>query len=391
MTDRRAYVLGDLDLIRPLAMAGVRCVPVTASGAPARWSKATDKGIDLVEVWHEPARMVDRLLDAAADDEHRPVLFYQRDEDELMISRFRDQLRERFDFVIGAPDLVEACADKERFADFASRAGLRTPVTAVFDTASEPPPPADAFPYPIIVKPALRDFARWRPVAGVAKAMRFDNPNDAALAWESFGELGARLIVQELVEGDETRVESYHLYATDAGQMRAEFTSRKIRCRPKSFGNSTALTLSDEADVFDLGRKICDRLGLTGVAKLDFKRTVDNRLVLLEINPRFTLWAHPAAVAGVNIPEMVMHDLTHGPPPPGTRVATPERLTTWCKPWEDVFAARDHGIGIGEWIRWAWKCDSKRALSIHDPGAVVGVGAFMALQAMAPLRSRLGD
>src|SRR5215470_19812901 len=40
---------------------------------------------------------------------------------------------------------------------------------------------------------------------------------------------------------------------------------------------------------------------LTGVAKPDFKRAPDGRLLLLEINPRFNLWHHLGAVAGVNL------------------------------------------------------------------------------------------
>jgi predicted ATP-grasp superfamily ATP-dependent carboligase len=37
----------------------------------------------------------------------------------------------------------------------------------------------------------------------------------------------------------------------------------------------------------------------------------------LEINPRFTLWHHAGAVAGVNIPALVYADLT-GTPRPAT-------------------------------------------------------------------------
>ena len=55
--------------------------------------------------------------------------------------------------------------------------------------------------------------------------------------------------------------------------------------------------------------------GLTGVAKLDFKRDRSGKLHLFEINPRFTLWHHAAAIAGVNIPALVYADLTGAPWP----------------------------------------------------------------------------
>ena len=55
----------------------------------------------------------------------------------------------------------------------------------------------------------------------------------------------------------------------------------------------------------ELGRTLVQRLGLRGVAKFDFKRAADGRLFLLEVNPRFNLWHHPGALAGVNLPALV--------------------------------------------------------------------------------------
>ena len=71
-----------------------------------------------------------------------------------------------------------------------------------------------------------------------------------------------------------------------------------------------------------LGRDIVERLKLFGVAKLDFKRDGAGKLHLLEINPRFTLWHHAAAVAGLNIPALVYADLTGTPRPAATRAKT---------------------------------------------------------------------
>ena len=52
------------------------------------------------------------------------------------------------------------------------------------------------------------------------------------------------------------------------------------------------------------------RLGFRGVIKLDFKEDErDGCLYLLEANPRFNLWHHPGAIAGVNLPALVYSDL----------------------------------------------------------------------------------
>jgi predicted ATP-grasp superfamily ATP-dependent carboligase len=103
---------------------------------------------------------------------------------------------------------------------------------------------------------------------------------------------------------------------------------------------------------------------LTGVAKLDFKRNERGDLLLLEVNPRFTLWHHPAALAGLNIPALVFADLTRRRrPEPGS--ANPG--VRWCSPWEDAAAARESGeLGVG-WLLGTLRCEAKYGLSWRDP------------------------
>jgi D-aspartate ligase len=134
----------------------------------------------------------------------------------------------------------------------------------------------------------------------------------AALAelWPRVVEAGGDMVVQEAVTGPEARIESYHAYVNVEGELVAEFTGRKIRTRPRCYGHSTAVEITPAADVADLGREVLGRLELRGVAKVDFKRAPDRSLYLLEVNPRFNLWHHPGARAGVNLPALVYADLT---------------------------------------------------------------------------------
>ena len=105
-----------------------------------------------------------------------------------------------------------------------------------------------------------------------------------------------------------------------------------------------------------------------GGAKLDFKRDQAGALHLLEINPRFTLWHHPAAVAGVNIPALVYADLT-GTPRPAT---TPAKAgVRWCRAWKDLPAARASGVPLTTWLPWVVSCEAKSTLSWNDPMPVV--------------------
>ncbi|HYJ84630.1 MAG TPA: ATP-grasp domain-containing protein, partial [Pyrinomonadaceae bacterium] len=158
---------------------------------------------------------------------------------------------------------------------------------------------------------------------------------------------------------------------------------RKIRTYPYEYGDSTALVTTDAADVLALGRDLVHRLGLRGVAKFDFKRAADGTLFLLEINPRFNLWHHLGAVAGVNLPAMVYADLT------GTRRLAPVNARpnlSWCRVWQDVQAARASQLPLAQWLAWASRCEAKRLLSWNDPMPFVGAVLW---HVGAALRSRI--
>jgi D-aspartate ligase len=201
------------------------------------------------------------------------------------------------------------------------------------------------------------------------KALGVENAEELRRLWPRLRALGVGLLAQELVPGAEARIESYHCYVDQRGTIAGEFSGRKIRTQPLAYGHTTALEITDAADVARQGRAIVERLALTGVAKLDFKRDPQGNLHLLEINPRFNLWHHPGAVAGVNIPALVYADLTGNPRPPTARAKAGVR---WCRVWKDLPAARAAGVPLAPWLHWVLSCEAKSALSWSDPMPVVG-------------------
>jgi D-aspartate ligase len=208
------------------------------------------------------------------------------------------------------------------------------------------------------------------------KALEVATPAALQELWPRLVALGSNVLAQEWVPGPETRIESYHVYVDTAGTIAAEFTGRKIRTYPATCGHSTALEISDAADVRAQGRAAVEKLKLTGVAKFDFKRDPDGRLHLLEINPRFNLWHHLGAVAGLNMPTIVYADLLgHRRPKTG-----PARTgARWCCAWKDLPAARDAGVPLGRWFAWMLRCEAKSAIAWDDPMPLLGSVLFRCL------------
>jgi D-aspartate ligase len=361
-----ACVMGDINLVRPLGLAGIPCAVVTGADDPALFSRYGRPAFYWDDFEDDQAGLLEALMGFGTARHDRPVLYYQQDAQLLLISRHRSTLSQAFRFLLPDGELVEDLVDKARFQALAERLDLPVPVTRRLRPAPGAAVPELDLRYPVILKPLTR-LRSWEAVGGMGKALRVDGPEALRALWPRLCGAGMDLLAQELVPGPENRIESYHVYVDARGHVAGEFTGRKIRTFPRAYGHSTALTVTDAdgdaADVAALGRGLAARLNLRGVAKFDFKRAPDGRLYLLEVNPRFSLWHHLGAVAGVNLPALVHADLMGLPRPPAAR-ARPG--VCWSNLRKDRLAARGEGVPLAVWALWALRCEAK-ALSLDDP------------------------
>lgn len=356
-----ACVMGDMDLLRPLVLAGIPCAAVSRPGVPSLYSRYLRSRL----VWNDYTN-IDGLLEAlmafGKEQPERPVLFFQEDGQVLFVSRHRERLAEAFRFIVADAALVEDLLDKSRFQVLAERHDLPVPAARRFNPALADTVDLDLR-FPVIIKPLTR-LDRWNGFWGLRKALCPASAEELRNLWPRLRALGLELLAQEFIPGAESKIESYHCYIDARGDIVGEFTGRKIRTYPLNYGHTTALEITDAEDVRRCGRTVVDKLALTGVAKLDFKRDPQGQLRLLEINPRFNLWHHPGAVAGVNLPALVYADLAGLPRPPATRAKAGVR---WCRAWKDFPAARATGVPLSTWLPWMLGCETKSSLSWDDP------------------------
>jgi D-aspartate ligase len=357
-----AVVIGDMDLLRPLALADIPCAVVSRPGVPTLYSRYAQSRLAWDDYETDVGGLVDSLMGFGSAQAQPPVLFYEEDGQVLLVSRHRERLARSFRFVVAEATLVENLLDKARFQALAEGFRLPVPMARCFDPAALEPAEL-GLRFPVIIKPLTR-LDRWNDTFGLRKALCAENLEALRTLWPQLCGSGLTLLAQEFIPGGEARIESYHCYVDAERRFAGEFTGRKIRTYPLSYGHTTALEITDAADVRRVGRDIVERLQLTGVAKLDFKRDPQGNLRLLEINPRFNLWHHPGALAGVNIPALVYADLTGSPRPAVARLNAGVR---WCRPWKDLPAARAAGMPLTTWASWTFRCEAKSTLSLDDP------------------------
>jgi D-aspartate ligase len=358
-----AVVMGDVDMVRALGLAGIASAYFGPPDLSARFSRHVRVVLPWIDEWRHQEQSVAALLRFARSQGEPPVLYPQTDAALVLASRHREELSRAFRFVLADAELIEELVDKHRFQALAARHGLPVPRAQVLRPRPGPSPPALNGPYPMIVKPVRRGGG-WSETGELGKALCVHGDDEWAAVWPRLASLRSDLLVQQLVPGPESAIDSYHAYIDQRGTIVAEFTGRKIRTFPPRYGYSTAVEVIDLPDVTELGRGVLATLDVRGVAKVDFKRDDRGRLHLLEVNPRFNLWHHPGAVAGVNLPALVHSDLTGSPRPPGRR---PTRDVTWCAPLPDLKAAYVTGMPPLAWLRWAKGCQAMSGLALNDP------------------------
>jgi D-aspartate ligase len=362
-------VFGDLELVHALGRAGIACVSFSPPDSKVRMSRFVRRALDAPPPGLiDPAdrALADAMLDVARTSPAPPVVFWDSDQALDFLSTNRARLEPELRFVIPQPELLRDLVDKSRFQALGERLGLPVPRAQVVHADS---PDVPDLRFPVVLKPYPHRDARWAAIAGSEKALCVADRAQFSAVSAALERQGIAVLAQELVPGGEQRVVSYHVYVDPGGAVAGEFTGRKIRTFPPQRGMSTALVTTDDPAVTAMGREVVRRLDLVGVAKLDFKRAADGTLHLLEVNPRFTLWVHAGAVAGVNLPALVYADLTGTPRPVPTRARPGVR---WVGLKHDAAAARAAGVPLARWVVWALGCETNSGFSWSDPGPLLG-------------------
>src|SRR5262249_20873818 len=119
-----ACVMGDVDLLRPLALAALPCAVVGRSGSPLLYSRYAASRLVWDDYGEATERLVELLVAFGTAQAEPPVLFYQEDGQTLLISRHRERLAKAFRFAIAESELIEELLDKARFQALAERHNL---------------------------------------------------------------------------------------------------------------------------------------------------------------------------------------------------------------------------------------------------------------------------
>ena len=226
------------------------------------------------------------------------VLWPTDDECTHLIAHYHALLGQQFTLINPSWHTLQPICDKRLMYRLASDLGISQPRT--FFPRNRDEMASTDFPFPVILKPAVRETSNPLPLTKAWPA------RDHASLLEKYDTLCAEvdpalLMVQELIPGTGESQFSYGA-VYDKGRALAGLTVKRTRQYPADLGRfSTYVESIQEPAIIDPAVTILSFIQFTGIAEVEFKYDHRDRAYkLLDINPRVWGWHTLGQAAGID-------------------------------------------------------------------------------------------
>lgn len=295
------------------------------------------------------------------------VLLACCDEGIEFIARHRAELESAGHRAVEADDRASLnMLDKANAYDLARKADVPAPRTVTVTSMSEF---AELdFAYPCGIKP-LHSHIFARNFKTAAKGVTVATPEQARRILAPIFQVECPMLVTEVIPGPDDRYRSYYTYIDEQGEPLVNFTKRKLRQYPTHFGLGTYHLTEWNPEVARLGLRFARAAGLRGLVNVEFKQDVrDDRLKLIECNPRFTEVNEQVRASGIDLALLAYNRLVGLPLPKVDSFR--DHLGIWF-PVNDLRALREYRrqgeLTTAAWLRTLARRQAPVMFSWRDP------------------------
>lgn len=255
-----------------------------------------------------PEDLLNLLLSETDKNEYR-ILYPCSDEYVLFVSRFRDELKTKYKFLLPEKSLIESIIDKTKQYNLIKRLGIDVPDTHFVDSIEKIMEIKDTLKYPIFIKPVYG--FEWKKIFN-NKGFKIHNEDELLSTYREIYLKGLKVIVQEVIQGPCHNNYEVSVYVGTSGDILGEFTIRKLRQYPIGLGFGTLTVNTRNKDVEELSYKIMRELNWRGFANIEFKYDeIDKKYKFIEINARVWQQISHAEKLGLNFPLLQYLNLNH--------------------------------------------------------------------------------
>lgn len=306
-----ALVIGGIGIVRNLGEEGI---PVYAGSDIPRnhilHSRYVARKVMFTD-FTSPA-FIGELVDLAKAEGRKLMFFSDDDRAILTFARHQEELRPWYYFNIPSAETVDAVLDKRKFADLAQSLGLPVPWSMTPATMEELRANLDRITYPCIIKPAHKEdwwTPRFREVLGAyRKAIECRSREELLGYFEKVLRVSPKPLLQELVEGDDSRLYSVNLYYDRSFILKGFYAARKHRTYPIHAGQGCLVeTVKDDA-IMEISREVARKLRINGLCNIQYKKDPAGVMKIMEIHVRNSVWSYLGKASGMNLYYMAYLD-----------------------------------------------------------------------------------
>lgn len=239
----------------------------------------------------DPEELFRFLMELGQGDAGRKmIIFPTRDDDIVLLDRYREELERRFLLAIPSSSAIRACLDKWETHRWAKTVGISTPKTWVINRAEDLAVVLEQVTYPCVLKPiASYDWHRgqnWALVGG-RKAIGVSSREEFLQEFQLVSIAEKRVLVQELIQGNDNQLFVVGCFCNGESEITTRFTARKLLQIPEGFGTGCIVQTTECPELLPLAQRLLRAIRFTGIAELEFKRdSSDGSYKLIEINAR---------------------------------------------------------------------------------------------------------
>ena len=344
---------------------------------------------EIVEASGDGEALAASLVDFAEDRSHRPVLYVTNDDYIEMLAPRAERLEPHFCLTTDLAGVAGRFLDKREFYGICRDAGVELPATFWPRDAADVERIAGEISFPAIVKPA-RGHRLWGAMGGDKVALAH-TPEALRRRYDTLAETDPRLLVQEVIPGDEDRILVAGCYLDRDSTTRALFVGRKLRQYPHDFGSASLAESCSDPEVGRLSEAFRREVGFAGLCGTEYKLDPrDGKRKMIEVNPRLTLWMALTRAAGVDLALAAYRDAVDGQVPE-MRQRDGVRWTYLARDLQTSLRyLRTGRLSLRGWLRSYRGLEEEAVLAADDPGPALAYPLY-ALSRISPRVGRRAE
>jgi D-aspartate ligase len=320
---RKAIVLGEsygaLAVTKALGKEGIQIILLASEprgNDHVCYSRFVSKRVMIPNPMDDSDRLLNLLMETR-EDWDGALLIPTNDEYIIFLSQNRTELKKRYIPAVEDWEVTKGIINKDMLYPHAQKIGVPTPQVFFPDSVEFLNVRRDDFSYPCILKPIESHI--FDRVYGIKNFMIHDF-HELVDKFIQCQKNGLKVMVSEIIPGDDSAIFSYRSYIDNHGDVLAEMCTQKMRQYPPIFGRGSVVrTIAMNREICHLALSLLRSFSYRGFSSTEFKLDHrDHQYKLMEINlrPVATSWLFIAA--GINFPYITYLDLVENvriPPP----------------------------------------------------------------------------